>query len=433
MNLVHTIPASKPGDPLLVHTFAAYDFLFDGSDPYTNEQDWIAISSSLLKLVELHILWREGAPDLCLVAGVAWFYFFTAAIILWLRKKWGRWISDSSNEEQGVDIIVGHLPSAKRAGGERKIILGAGDNSILSFLQRIIWAVGGLVCMAWIIATYILLGYYDSKVTFIWIGFQFVWLLLRLLFHHFTEVKYPISHRIVPTPTTWVNMDSSMKERAMDLTMGLARYQTYIHPRGVYSYGEDIFTTPLLRSIFSQVQYCLQSEFALRQCSIAEDNVNVTVVAVVGDHILTSAAWMHGSALTGVDLYDCCLVFLQTKSSTIAVPATRVLSETISAVPFKHDVENIVRPRFIPRSAPNTGQGLIWWYWVPCESGCWLQLQSDNMKILGQRKAEVVTDKQVTQVLQAGHLNISLEKVEDVKQVTNLSLQAGHVLLQFFK
>jgi len=201
MNLVHTVPTSKPGDALTVHTFIDYGFLFDGSHPSINGQDWIAILSSLPKVVELYILWREGARDLCWVAGVAWFYFFIAAVILWLRELWVRRVSDSDNEGQDVDIVVGYLPSAKHTGGERKIILGVSENSGTSLLQRIIWAVGSVVCIAWIMATYILLRQYDPKITFVWTGFQFLWLVLRLLFHHFADVKEPVSHRILPTPT----------------------------------------------------------------------------------------------------------------------------------------------------------------------------------------------------------------------------------------
>jgi len=224
-----------------------------------------------------------------------------------------------------------------------------------------------------------------------------------------------------------------MKDRAMELTMGLAQYQTYIHPRGSYSYSEDIFTTPLLRSAFAQVQFCLQPEYPLAQYSITEATVNVTVAAVVGDQILASASWMHGFGLSGMDLYDSCVVFLQTESSTIAVPSARVLSQSHSPIVMKNDIEKIVTPRFLPRSTPNTGHGLIWWYWIPCGSGRWLQLQSVDMRILGQRKADVVTDAQVTRKLQVGDLNVSLTKVEDVKQITGLSMQAGQVLLQFFK
>jgi hypothetical protein len=55
------------------------------------------------------------------------------------------------------------------------------------------------------------------------------------------------------------------------------------------------------------------------------------------------------------------------------------------------------------------------------------------MKILGEQKAEVVTDAQVSRKLQLGDLNISLTKAQDLNQITDLSMDAGQLLLQFFK
>jgi hypothetical protein len=155
-------------------------------------------------------------------------------------------------------------------------------------------------------------------------------------------------------------------------------------------------------------------------------------MAVVGDLILTSAAWMHGTALNGMDLYDSCIVFLGTKASVFAVPSARVLSQSYPAVPPKRDIESPVVRRFVPRSSPNTRHHLCWWYWIPCGDGLWLQLQSEDMKILGERKAEIVTNAQITRKLQVENLNISLTKVEDVKHITDLSMQVGQILLQFF-
>jgi hypothetical protein len=289
------------------------------------------------------------------------------------------------------------------------------------------------VCIGWLLATYILLGQSEPEITFIWAGFQIVWLLLRLLFHHFADVKYANSHHILSTPTAWVDMDFSMKERALNLTMGIAQYQTYVHPRGSYSYEEDICTASVLSSVFSQVQFVLHQEFYIDRLSVINATINVTVMAVVGDHVLTSAAWMHGSALNGMDLYDSCIVFLQTKSFLLAVPSVRVLSQADSVEPPKCDIENPVMPRFIPRRTHNTRRQISWWYWIPCGDNLWIQLQSKNMKILGERKGEVMTDAQITGKLQAGNLNISLARVEDVKQIRDLSMQAGQILMQFFK
>ncbi|KIM77047.1 hypothetical protein PILCRDRAFT_631482 [Piloderma croceum F 1598] len=142
---------------------------------------------------------------------------------------------------------------------------------------------------------------------------------------------------------------------------------------------------------------------------------------------------MHGSMFNGMDLYDSCIVFLRTKASVLAVPSARVLSQSYPAVPPKRDIESPAVRRFVPRSSPNTRHHICWWYWIPCGDGLWLQLQSEDTKILGERKAEIVTDAQITGKLQLGDLNVSLTRVEDVKQITDLSMQAGQILLQFFK
>jgi hypothetical protein len=60
-------------------------------------------------------------------------------------------------------------------------------------------------------------------------------------------------------------------------------------------------------------------------------------------------------------------------------------------------------------------------------------MHSDDMRFLGMRQAEVIDDAQLTMDLQVGNLNISLDKVEDVKQIAALSMEAGQLLLQFFK
>jgi hypothetical protein len=433
MDLMQTIPASKPGDSPMVYTFADYDFIFDGRDMSVDRQDWIAILLSLAKLTELYTLWKHGAPNLCWVAGAAWLYFFAAATILQLNKKWRCRIQTSSRKRRGVDIVAGYLPSAKHSGGERKVILGVSDNSRLSLLQRLVWAVGSVVCTAWLIFTYIILGQCEPKITLIWIAFQVLWLLSRLLFHHLADIKHPISHRIFPTPVTWTNMDYTMKERLLDLTLGLAQYQTYIHPRGAHAYAEDISTTTSLRSVFSQVQFRLQPEFALVQYPTTTGaTTDVTISAVVGDHILASAAWMHGSTLSGMDLYDTCIIFLQSTilNSVIAVPSVRVLAQSRSAVPPTHDIETTVVPHFVPKGS-SVGYD-AWWCWIPCGKGLWLQLHSDDMKMLGRRKAEVMTDMEVTRKLQVGDLNISLTRVEEVREVVGLSMQTGQLLLQFF-
>jgi hypothetical protein len=164
-----------------------------------------------------------------------------------------------------------------------------------------------------------------------------------------------------------------------------------------------------------------------------DTTIDVTVSAMIGDHILSSAAWMNGSTLSGMDLYDTCIIFLQSteSKSIIAVPCVRVLAQSCSLAPPRHDIETTIAPHFVPKGSSNVGYG-VWWCWIPCGKSLWLQIRSDDMKMLGQRKAEVMTDAEVTWKLQVGDLNISLTRAEEVREVAGLSMQTGQFLLQFF-
>ncbi|KIM92268.1 hypothetical protein PILCRDRAFT_57320 [Piloderma croceum F 1598] len=431
--MIETVPAIKPGDPLTVFTFTDYDsthLALQESDNNNSRQDWIAIVLSLPKVVELYVLWREGARTLSWVSCFVWLYFLIAALALQLSEAVRQHVSDS--RDGGLDIITGHLPSTKRAGGERKVILGASDNRRLSITQRIIWGVGCVTCMIWLIATYVLLGQAQTKIVLIWGGFQTFWLLARLLFHHIADAKYPVAHHIIPTATAWDDLDKSMKDRVLDLTLALAQYQIYIHPRGPNCYKEELLTAPLLRDVFSKALHRLQPELPLGGFSINDGAVDVTIVAVVGDPILACAAWMHGSVLSGIDLYDCCIMLVHTQASLAAVPSARVLASTPLFLAKKHDVEHAHTPQFSPKISPNSGRDIAWWYWIPCANGLWLQVHSDQLRCVGRRKAEVMSHAQVTEKLRAGDLNVSLSKVEDLELTVGLSVQAGQMLMRFF-
>ena len=426
-NLISSVPNNRPTEPLTVFTIVDNNFLNDAflDNPNLGRETWIAIFSSLPKIIEIYILWREGAEMLSWIGAFAWLYFMIAAITLRAEQSFS---SRAASRDSRVDIVAGHLPSTRGAGGERKVILGLSDNRRLLTL-RAVWAIGSVLCTFWLMASYFLLAQYESRITFVWAGFQILWLLLRLLFYHFTGIKQPLSHSVLPTATPWEDTSASMRERVFELTMALAHYQTFIHPRGLYSYKQDFIDSSSIRTLFSQVGYQLHSTFPLAIGSVTESTVGISVLAVIGDHILASAAWIYGSPLNGMDLYDSCIVFLKTESSYIAIPAARVLSQNTATTSVKYDVERSFTPRFLPRSSPNTGHDLVWWYWVPCGGNKWLQFHSEDLAISGERSAEIMTDVQITNKLQIGDLNISLTKAEDLEDICNLSMQSSRTLL----
>jgi len=79
----------------------------------------------------------------------------------------------------------------------------------------------------------------------------------------------------------------------------------------------------------------------------------------------------------------------------------------------------------------NAGSGLTWVYWIPCTGNRWLQLASEGeeMRILGTRKAEVVTDDEVAARLNHPEINISFHSVQDVKDALAFSREGVEALL----
>lgn len=258
------------------------------------------------------------------------------------------------------------------------MILNASDDVTPTLLNRSLWAAGCPVGAVWLLCTYILLGQanVDSGImpaVAIWAGFQFLWLICSLTVHHFTPSATPRDYHLIPTPVYWEGLNASSKTKILHLTLALSRLQTYDHPRGRYSYEKEDLTAPLLTSAFRKTRFSLAHSLGLKEATarglcLSKDPLKVGIVAVIGDTTLASAAWMLGSKLTGIDLYNSCIVILKFGQSHFTIPAARVLSEQYKLPPC--DEESIPEPRFIPRAANNHGwQGLTWHYWIPAGSG----------------------------------------------------------------
>jgi hypothetical protein len=151
--------------------------------------------------------------------------------------------------------------------------------------------------------------------------------------------------------------------------------------------------------------------------------------AVVGDTLLASAVWVHGSELTGMDLYDSCIVTISIANKVFSIPAVRVLAAASQSVP---DVEGGHLRQILPRGTQNWGpESVLWIYWIPCSDGRWLQANSERLKVTGKRKMEVLTDAELSERLRAGTLAISHEHVDHIKAVLGLSRSSSEILLKF--
>jgi hypothetical protein len=430
--MVEGLRKTLPGDPLTVYAAVPH-----GPGPHlmyrvrTTIQS-LALALSLLKCVELHYYWTNGAHHLTLISAIPFVFFFVSGCTIAFRELLlARRLTDIGD----LDIIIGVLPTWKKAGGEKKVVLGLLADPRTSIWWRLVWSIGGLLHIVSLILTYFILSKMAPAFTLAWTGFQVVWLGCRILTYYFTERMEPMANLMI-VRHRWQDLDVLMKTRVLNLTLAAAQYQALIHPRSIETYVDDSFSPQHIMNLLRKPQKLRMS------CKLPRDfdmnkrkSIEIDITAVIGDTALSSAMWMVGSDVSPMDMYDTCLVFLSfvpppplpfspssgppPAQSTFAIPAARVAHgvDEINAP----DTESHI-PVFVPRGTGRYSEySQIWLYWIPCGPNRWLQIQSKNMTVLGRCTAEVLDDGQLSAILGAGNLNISLTHVEEVKETVKLS------------
>lgn len=379
---------------------------------------------SLIKVIDVYVLWRFKAGILCWVSSVPWFYFFICAIVL-QQQKLSRGYGNGVGTLR-LDVLAGDLPSARKGGGGRKILMGAPQNLRHHLLWKITWSIGCLVAPSSLVACYILLGQQEVKVVYIWVGFQILWLILRSVFYHVAEGANALNFPILYAESL-DKLRAESKKRVLDLMFALARYQMHIHPRGSYSYHDDLLSLEEIEKnprVISQMHTAFPVDFL----DASKTKFHLSFKSVVGDTLLTSAAWLKGSKTTGMELYDSCIVTVGIAETVISTPAVRVLCGLKTG---NIDIESMGYSPNSPRGSGNSGQESVQWrYWIPCSDGRWLQACSQGLLIIGDRQVELLTDEELYQGLLLGGWSISLRTVEEVKGVLPFSRDAGELFLE---
>jgi hypothetical protein len=431
---------------------------------------------TLGKVVELYVLYVLGAGLLTWVVGLNWFYFFISALVLQSMELSRGYRRDFETNGR-CDILAGQLPSTRSPAGACKILLGLPGNFRRHILWKIVWFFGIAVCSVSVIASYLLLSTAGPRAAYTWIGFQVFWLVCRSIFYHVSEAT---SKDIYPAQKgqKWDNLSQSMRRRVLNLLMVLSKYQIHVQPRRSYSYTEDVGSVDKARDLLARCtfteEYPLdllhptdEKTTAATSRSTSTDNsssstfyppmvgkrtVDIKVQAMIGDTLMSSAAWFSGSKHTPMELYDTSIIFIDVparsaseKSRLIAVPAVRVLgatpAETLSR-PRPTDVETVGRDmldeeiRFTsPKGSGNLGvDDVMWVMFIPCGRGRWIEATSVGLKVLGgpPRRASVLTDEELTQRLDSGYWNVSLEKAEMVYDTLVLSRKTGEMVVHLF-
>jgi hypothetical protein len=423
--LLEGLSNTLPGEPLTVYTYGPYPFY----RVLGTRAQGSALLLSLLKFVETQYLWGSDAPVLALSSAVPFVFFFISACVAECVEIF---LAGKPPGDGNVDLIAGALPTCKKIGGEKKVVLGVLTHARRSIWWRLVWAIGGALHTASLLITYLMLSKMPPSAALVWAAFQLTWLALRVVIYYFTDTVEPLADRMTMAHQ-WENLDPSMRARVFSLTLAVAKYQVHVHPRDADAYGDDSFSPQQIAKLLGAPQplhgsYTLPSDFN----PLKSSTIEVNIAAVIGDTTLSSASWMVGSRYSAMDLYDSCIVvfsFPLLGSQTIAIPAARVLSGMPVHDPAPSDTEKWT-PVFIPRGAGSRGTYVLrtWWYWIPCGSGRWLQIRSDASTVLGKRTAEVLDDGQLSSLLGAGKLNIGLAHVREVREITDISRMAAESL-----
>jgi len=364
--MLSELSSTPSADSLLIHTHYPYAFY----RPHHLRLQIAVLALSLLKSLEIYTLFLLGGTVVGIVSGVPFLFAFLSGVCLEIH--------DIITSRRPVEID-GHLdlvtasplPTTKRLGGPRKVILGASPNPRTSSLWwKFFWIVTGTLQTVSIVLSYFLLGQQKTEFVFTWAGFQLFWLVTRTLIFNLTENTHPMAGRPMKGSRLEA-LSPSMKLRVANLVLGVGQYQAHVHPRNWDVYLDDSFSTrqiarllapenmseayPLppartsgtnfsdslrtpsvssfstsslsssstssLSSSTSFLPTISEKTMSLPMSSAAPRTIKVNILAVIGDTTLSSAAWMLGnSEYSPMDLYDSCIVVFEVTSSSIPSP-----------------------------------------------------------------------------------------------------------------
>ncbi|KAF8904706.1 hypothetical protein CPB84DRAFT_653203 [Gymnopilus junonius] len=529
--MLSELSSTSADSPPVIHTHYHYAFY----RPHHLRFQITVLSLSLFKALEIYTLLTQGGILVSLLSGIPFLFSFVSGVCLEVH--------DIITARRPVEVD-GHLdlvaasplPTTKRVGGPKKVVLGASPNTHTGPWWKFFWIVTGTLQTLTIVFSYFLLGQQRTEFVFVWAGFQLFWVIARILIFNLTEHTHPMSDRPMKG-SRLESLSSSMKLRVANLVLAVGNYQAHMHPRNIDAYLDDSFSTRQIARLLAPENmsevFPLQprharahsntslntlvpspstASFSSSSLSVASEKTlsapaprtsKVNILAVIGDTALSSAAWMLGNSKFGpMDLYDSCIVVFEVTSSPlsssttinsinsekptsriVAVPSARVFSarsqwfDIIAA-----SNEDALEPLFIPRGAGSqvNADEKTWLYWVPCENGEWLQIKSTTSlsapststssnslstspsasnpnlsstppskpsslprlgntstakvySVLGHQLAEVLDDKQLSGLLGAGKLNISLKDAQEVRGVVDVSRRASEALMAFLR
>lgn len=422
-------------------------------------QDRLWLAMSFVKLAETSVLcwYYHGQPTpyvfiLAAASAAPWLFFLAASLVLelmGLSREGIRADIDDDVTHVSLDLLqADRLPSFDCPGGDRRVLLAVPMPVRATRAWALTWLGGALVCVisqvaCW--ASLLLLSMHAGSgangVLVVWLLFAAVLAALRAMYFRVAApMDGPARHdEVIGAAGNEVTLrDAETKLRLLGMTTAVGHAMTQTSPRGAYCYTQDCFDAGEITAIFNRCEYVASpmtvsnaaAAFSFPE-AITSETETIEVRAVMGDTLLASLAWMHGLKHSPYALYDCALLVIRATAGSKAefiIPCVRVLASSPSSDSSPLAAEQEKGGNFVPKGVGNDGTEIGWTFWVPLGEDRWLYL-APAMNILGTRQANVLDDAGVTEQLQAGKLFISLESVEQVKDIIALSASIGSYMM----
>src|SRR5436853_4223161 len=162
--------------------YLCMSLFFDRSGQTKIRRDWLALVCSLSKVAETATLRALGANILYWLTASAWAYGFVAGVVLTILRQ-----SRELKPNLRLDMVCGRRPSPLHQGGDGKIVLCLPRNVRRSPAWRPMWYMYTIVAVVDAIGTFLVLGHNRVEVVYVWLAFQFLWLLGRTLVFYLVE------------------------------------------------------------------------------------------------------------------------------------------------------------------------------------------------------------------------------------------------------
>lgn len=389
-------------------------------------KEWFILLCSLLKLLEVACLYRMGSTSLWYWTMIGWGYTFLAAVIIQARG-----LSRDNARRATRDILAGSLPSPLHTGGDDgKLVLGMPANVRRHFIWRSLRGLGVFFYAAEIFGIFLQLTNETSRVTYVWIGFQVLWLASRTIIHYYVEGAAAARQGIIVSQP-WELSSRGEQWRALTVLDQASAHQITMHPRGFNAYQLDCLTFHELAFQLARCNWTFT--YILRVDRFPHDGRGrvrtLSIAAVTGDTLVRSGVWYTRASIDNAALYDASIIFLlDADNQPVAMPTVRV---------YACDCGNHARGNSHKRTCTN----IKWLYFIPTrwrrpvggrssveeEVDGWLYVHSRSA--IGMLPAEMLTDDELDRRFKVGMWKISIKSTEALRADLDVIREAARVIM----